>query len=201
MLSGKAFVTLLLCVFIFAGCNKTEEQPEKQEVKNQGPTPQQTALAKLRLKNNSYIFGNFNGTGDSTLVAVETETKDIKEYVKFKVFSYAGEYKQEFISDRCEGAATGFILQVVSNGLPYAHCLYTTGDYFIGKSSGEVFAYLFDVKKKIVYPAHLFFIGDKVRLYLPSISSSEPLATFFVNYFKKDFPEITISQEDYKMPF
>jgi hypothetical protein len=85
-------------------------------------------------------------------------------------------------------------------GTPNELLYYDSGDYFIGSSVGEIFAYFVDFAEDRVYRAHLFVRADTAPSLYISENADETIAAAFLERMRARFPELTLVDEDYEFP-
>lgn len=83
------------------------------------------------------------------------------------------------------------------DSISYDLFYYNSGNFYIGSSGGEVFAYLIDFAEKQIYYTHLVIKPERPAvLFLSKNCEGKKTKDFFLNLFKFDYPELVISQKD-----
>jgi hypothetical protein len=67
----------------------------------------------------------------------------------------------------------------------------------MGSGGGEVFSYIIDLENKQVYSAHLVVESQSATyLFISDNTQNKELINFFTLTFKKDYPGLTIVEDD-----
>jgi hypothetical protein len=80
----------------------------------------------------------------------------------------------------------------IANDLFY----YNSQIYFMGSSSGEVFAYLIDFKTQKTYYAHLVSEPGKPEFLYISETDNQEIRKYFFDNFRKDYPSFKLISKD-----
>ncbi len=118
--------------------------------------------------------------------------------IKFYLISWVdGEFKVKYET----GLLNGSFVQCIVNKFKFADIenemvYYNSKNYFLGNASGDVYLHVIDLKKMKVYSAHLSVITEgKVSLDLTQNIDVPMIKTFFVSYFRRDYPNLRIVEK------
>jgi len=198
LLSIKKNGLILLITFLIflSSCGKKEEKP----VDLKDPKAVQKIVDEVLPKEAKFsTSGNFNSDKKLSIVAgTETVTKNIQGISFILIDKKDDEYKVDFRTHILDGSFEKCLVDKIKlSSLGGEMIYYNSKDYFIGTSGGDIYSYIIDFRNKEVYSAHL--VSGKTKralLYLSENVTDKLLRTFFVSYYKKDYPSLQITQSD-----
>jgi hypothetical protein len=90
-----------------------------------------------------------------------------------------------------------FVDKIKFSSIDYDLVYYNSQGYFMGSGGGEVFSYIVDLENKQVYSAHLVVESQSsTYLFISDNTQIKELINFFTLTFKKDYPSLTIVDDD-----
>jgi len=198
LLSIKKNGLILIITFLIflSSCGKKEENP----VDLKDPKAVQKIVDEVLPKEAKFsTSGNFTSDKKLSIVAgTETVTKNIQGISFILIDKKDDEYKVDFRTHILDGSFEKCLVDKIKlSSLGGEMIYYNSKDYFIGTSGGDIYSYIIDFRNKEVYSAHL--VSGKTKralLYLSENVTDKLLRTFFVSYYKKDYPSLQITQSD-----
>lgn len=198
MLSIKKYkhIYLFLIFVILSSCGKKDEKP----VDLNDPAAVQRIVGEILPKEARFsTSGHFTSDKILSIVAgTETDTKNIQGISFILIDKKDDEYKVDFRTHILDGSFEKCLVDKIKLSLLGGEMIYyNSKDYFIGTSGGDIYSYIIDFRNKEVYSAHL--VSGKTKralLYLSGNVTDKLLRTFFVSYFKKDYPSLQVTQSD-----
>lgn len=201
---NKIYILCLLLAVVFVSCGKKNPDPDQNSNGNNSvfanPDSLMAAAKRILGKDVKYAtLGKFGAdTADQVVAGVEIANR--QEYgIKFYQFAIKGNQLQEvYHTDLLNGSFDKSLVQKINfSSFNYDLIYYNSLNYFIGTREGEVFSYVLDIKNHNVCYAHMFFTdGKRESMYLSPNINSQEVKDFFVNNFKKDFPDLKIVTKD-----
>lgn len=199
MLSNKVSISLSITILIlaFGGCKKSYEPPPHNLFENE----------QLVLKTAKDIVGEtvsfttagyFESDTLKSIVAGE-EISDNNEWgIKFYLISWIeGEFKIKYQT----GLLNGSFVQCLVNKIKFSDfdtelIYYNSKNYFLGNANGDIYTHIIDLKKMKVYSAHLSVITEgRVSLDLSQNIDVPMIKTFFISYFRRDYPNLRLVEK------
>lgn len=199
MLSSKIHIVLSLIVIVvfLGGCKKSYEPPPHNLFENE-----QLVLktAKDLIGDDvSFTTAGYFETDSVKSIVAGKEVSDKNEWgIKFYLISWdEGEFKVKYET----GLLNGSFVQCIVNKIKFSHIenelvYYNSKNYFLGNASGDVYSHVIDMKKLKVYSAHLSVITEgRVSLDLTENIDNPMIKTFFVSYFRRDYPNLRLVEK------
>lgn len=199
MLSNKISIVISLAILIFSiiGCKKSYEPPPHNLFENE-----QLVLktAKELIDDNiSFTTAGYFETDSVKSIVAGKEVSDKNEWgIKFFLISWTdGEFKIKYET----GLLNGSFVQCLVNKIKFSDIenelvYYNSKNYFLGNASGDVYSHVIDLKKLKVYSAHLSVITEgRVSLDLTENIDVPMIKTFFVSYFRRDYPNLRLVEK------
>ena len=189
-------IYLFLIFAILSSCGKKDEKP----VDLNDPAAVQRIVGEILPKEARFsTSGHFTSDKILSIVAgTETDTKNIQGISFILIDKKDDEYKVDFRTHILDGSFEKCLVDKIKlSSLGGEMIYYNSKDYFIGTSGGDIYSYIIDFRNKEVYSAHL--VSGKTKralLYLSGNVTDKLLRTFFVSYFKKDYPSLQVTQSD-----
>jgi hypothetical protein len=199
-LSLNKYPVLLLMVILFiSGCEKklSDQKPEIQPTTNNSESLLQEVKTLLHTETSVIILGNFTGDSTRQITAV-VEVNKKEEKISFNLIGIKND-KVEKINETqpLEGSLKDckiekINLTYINNDLIY----YNSQIYFMGSSSGEVFAYIINFKNQKTYYAHLVSEPRKPESLYISEKDNKEIRKYFIDNFRKDYPAFKLTTKD-----
>lgn len=197
----KSLLLILPFFFLFTSCSESEKNsPLDQEdylVDNQKLL--QHLQEKFDPETKVALYSRFGNDSTNEIIAIK-ETKPSKTDkwgLKIQRLSKDSLIKKDeyFLPEMSTNGSLCTTQKIDS--IPYDLFYYNSGNFYIGSSGGEVFAYLIDFTEKQIYYTHLVIKPEKPAvLFLSKNCEGKKTKDFFMNLFKFDYPELVTSQKD-----
>lgn len=193
------FIPLFLLVVIGCGSDSKNSSSPSEDFLND----HQKLLAHLKKAYDPdtevALYGRFDADSTKKIIAVK-ETKPSKTDkwgMKIQLLSVDSlKKKSEVFLPEMSITESMCAVQKLSS-YPYDLFYYNSGSFYLGSSGGEVFVYLIDFSKQATYYAHLVIEPEKsVRLFISKNSNEKEVSDFFLNLFKRDYPDLVVSLKD-----
>ena len=199
MLSNKTIIQLLIIIplLLIGGCKKSYEPPPHNLFENE-QLVLKTAKDLVGENVSFTTSGHFESDTLKSIVAgVEVSTKN-EWGIKFYLISWSeGEFKIKYQTSVLNGSFVQCLVNKIKfsdfdNELIY----YNSKSYFLGNASGDIYSHVIDMKKQKVYSAHLSVITEgRVSLDLSQNIDDPMLKTFFISYFRRDYPNLRLVEK------
>jgi hypothetical protein len=196
---SKHLVLLLLVIIFISGCEKksSDQSPEIQKLNNNSETLVKDVKSLLHTDASVILMGNF--TGDSTRqVAAVIDVNKREEKISFNLIEIKNDkVEKRNESQPLEGSLKDCKIEKINlPGIDNDLIYYNSQIFFMGSSSGEVFAYVIDFKTQKTYNAHLVSEPRKPDLLYISETDNQEVRKFFIDSFRKDYPTIKLTIKD-----
>jgi len=199
LLLNKTIIQLLIIIplLLIGGCKKSYEPPPYNLFENE-QLVLKTAKDLVGENVSFTTSGHFESDTLKSIVA-GVEISDKNEWgIKFYLISWTeGEFKIKYQTSVLNGSFVQCLVNKIKfsdfdNELIY----YNSKSYFLGNASGDVYSHVIDMKKQKVYSAHLSVITEgRVSLDLSSNIDDPMLKTFFISYFRRDYPNLRLVEK------
>ena len=199
MLLNRTIVHLLVIIplLLIGGCKKSYEPPPHNLFENE-QLVLKTAKDLVGENVSFTTSGHFESDTLKSIVA-GVEISDKNEWgIKFYLISWIeGEFKIKYQTSILNGSFVQCLVNKIKfsdfeNELIY----YNSKTYFLGNASGDVYSHVIDMKKQKVYSAHLSVITEgRVSLDLSQNIDDPLLKTFFISYFRRDYPNLRLVEK------
>lgn len=199
MLSNKTIIQLLIIIplLLIGGCKKSYEPPPHNLFENE-QLVLKTAKDLVGENVSFTTSGHFESDTLKSIVAgVEVSGKN-EWGIKFYLISWSeGEFKIKYQTSVLNGSFVQCLVNKIKfsdfdNELIY----YNSKSYFLGNASGDIYSHVIDMKKQKVYSAHLSVITEgRVSLDLSQNIDDPMLKTFFISYFRRDYPNLRLVEK------
>lgn len=181
----------------FSGCKKSYEPPPYNLFENDQLVLK--TAKDLIGENISFTTAGYFETDSVKSIVAGKEVSDKNEWgIKFYLISWVeGEFKIKYET----GLLNGSFVQCIVNKIKFSDIenelvYYNSKSYFLGNSSGDVYSHVLDLKKLKVYSAHLSVITEgRVSLDLTDNIDNPMIKTFFVSYFRRDYPNLRLVEK------
>jgi hypothetical protein len=195
----------LLCLYACAERDASDVENRPNAVDNRDETPAETDVAarlqeRFGDKFKRVVVGDLDRDETPDYVAcLEIEEPDLWGVKFLAVDAETGETLAE--TPTLDGSLADAAIETVRlEGKPNELLYYDSGDYFIGSSVGEIFAYFVDFAEDRVYRAHLFVHPDAAPSLHISDNADETIVAAFLERSRARFPELVLVEEDYEFP-
>jgi len=199
LLLNRTIVHLLVIIplLLIGGCKKSYEPPPHNLFENE-QLVLKTAKDLVGENVSFTTSGHFESDTLKSIVA-GVEISDKNEWgIKFYLISWIeGEFKIKYQTSILNGSFVQCLVNKIKfsdfeNELIY----YNSKTYFLGNASGDVYSHVIDMKKQKVYSAHLSVITEgRVSLDLSQNIDDPLLKTFFISYFRRDYPNLRLVEK------
>jgi len=199
LLLNKTIIQLLIIIplLLIGGCKKSYEPPPHNLFENE-QLVLKTAKDLVGENVSFTTSGHFESDTLKSIVAgVEVSGKN-EWGIKFYLISWTeGEFKIKYQT----GVLNGSFVQCLVNKIKFSNfdnelIYYNSKSYFLGNASGDVYSHVIDMKKQKVYTAHLSVITEgRVSLDLSQNIDDPMLKTFFISYFRRDYPNLRLVEK------
>ena len=200
MLSNKIkfLAASLLFVISFPGCKKSNEPPPYKlfEDKSQVIRVARDILGTdVSFANSGYYLSD---SLKSIVAGIELNEKN-QFGIKFYLINWVdGEFKEVYSTEVMEGSFTKCLVDKIKfSDMEHELLYYNSQGYFMGSSGGEVYLHVINFQSKDNYTAHLTVAsrGD-VYLELSNNIKIPMIKTFFISYFKREYPTLIVINPD-----
>ncbi len=199
MLLNKTIICsfFIVALLTISGCKKSYEPPPYNLFENE----------QLVLKTAKDLVGDnvsFTSAGyfeSDTLksIVAGVEVSDKNEWgIKFYLIGWVeGEFQIKYQT----GLLNGSFVQCLVNKIKFSDIeneliYYNSKNYFLGNANGDIYSHVIDLKKQKVYSAHLSVITEgRVSLDLSQNIDIPMLKTFFISYFRRDYPNLRLVEK------
>lgn len=145
-------------------------------------------------------FGGFFDETAKKKIAVIIETDENVDWgIKFALLEEANaELETKFESRILSGShKESFLDKIKFPSFDYELLYYNSQGYFMGTGGGEIYSYIVDFGSKEVYNAHLVLEARRpASLFLSANILNKDVRNFFIQIFKKDYPNLKIVDQD-----
>jgi pimeloyl-CoA synthetase len=199
LLLNKIYIVIPLIIFILliSGCKKSYEPPPHNLFENE-QLVQKTAKDLIG-DNVSFTTAGYFETDSVKSIVAGVEVSEKNEWgIKFYLISWIdGEFQKKYETRLLNGSFVQCLVNKIKfsdieNELVY----YNSKNYFLGNASGDVYSHVIDLKRMKVYSAHLSVITEgRVTLDITQNIDIPMIKTFFVSYFRRDYPNLRLVEK------
>ena len=185
---------LFISIFIIVSCNKGYEPPPHNLFEDKERV-MQVARETVSQRVSFAESGYFESDSVKSIAAGVEETNNNQFGLKFSLVSWKdGEFVHQFTTGLLDGSFDGGIVSKIKIlDIPNEVIYYNSKSYFMGSGGGEVFLHVIDLNKRKVYSAHLITAPrGPVTVELSDNIDIPMLRTFFVSYFRRDYPSLRV---------
>lgn len=191
-------LTILLLLFGLVSCSDKQEKIPVLDFENKDQVLD--AVKKHYNKETQAAFGGlFDETGKQ-FVAAGWEINNSDDWgIKFAFLEKSDdEFESIYETELLDGSfKESFVDKIKFSSIDYDLVYYNSQGYFMGSGGGEVFSYIIDLENKQVYYAHLVVESQTATyLFISDNTKNKELVNFFTLTFKKDYPGLTIVEDD-----
>ena len=191
------FSSAAILIIGLSGCTKSYEPPPHNLFENE-QLVLKTAKDLVGEKVSFTTAGYFESDTLKSIVA-GIEVSDKNEWgIEFYLISWLeGEFKIKYQT----GVLNGSFVQCLVNKIKFSDfnnelIYYNSKNYFLGNASGDVYSHVIDMKKLKIYSAHLSVITEgRVSLDLSQNIDVPMIKTFFISYFRRDYPNLRLVEK------
>jgi len=145
-------------------------------------------------------FGGFFDNSPRKKIAVVIETDENIDWgIKFVLLEEAkGKLVSSFQSKVLSGShKESFLDKIKFPSYDYELLYYNSQGYFMGTGGGEIYSYIVDFENQEIFYAHLVMEARKpVSLFLSPNILNKDVKNFFLQVFKKDYPNLRLVDKD-----
>lgn len=199
MLLNRTIVHLLVIIplLLIGGCKKSYEPPPHNLFENE-QLVLKTAKDLVGENVSFTTSGHFESDTLKSIVAgVEVSGKN-EWGIKFYLISWIeGEFKIKYQTSVLNGSFVQCLVNKIKfSDFDHELIYYNSKSYFLGNANGDVYSLVIDMKKQKVYSAHLSVITEgRVSLDLSQNIDDPMLKTFFISYFRRDYPNLRLVEK------
>lgn len=199
MLLNRTIVHLLVIIplLLIGGCKKSYEPPPHNLFENE-QLVLKTAKDLVGENVSFTTSGHFESDTLKSIVAgVEVSGKN-EWGIKFYLISWTeGEFKIKYQTSVLNGSFVQCLVNKIKfSDFDHELIYYNSKSYFLGNANGDVYSLVIDMKKQKVYSAHLSVITEgRVSLDLSQNIDDPMLKTFFISYFRRDYPNLRLVEK------
>jgi hypothetical protein len=199
LLLNRTIVHLLVIIplLLIGGCKKSYEPPPHNLFENE-QLVLKTAKDLVGENVSFTTSGHFESDTLKSIVAgVEVSGKN-EWGIKFYLISWSeGEFKIKYQTSVLNGSFVQCLVNKIKfSDFDHELIYYNSKSYFLGNASGDVYSLVIDMKKQKVYSAHLSVITEgRVSLDLSQNIDDPMLKTFFISYFRRDYPNLRLVEK------
>ncbi len=188
------YLLFVISIFITVSCDKGYEPPPHNLFEDQTQVLE-VARETVGERVSFSASGYFESDSVKSICAGVEETSNNQFGIKFSLVSWnEGEFVHQYTSGLLEGSFDGCIVDKIKfSEIPNELIYYNSKSYFMGSGGGEVFLHVVDLNKRKVYSAHLTTAArGPATLELSDNIDIPMLRTFFVSYFRRDYPSLKV---------
>ncbi len=188
------YLLFVISIFITVSCDKGYEPPPHNLFEDQTQVLE-VARETVGERVSFSASGYFESDSVKSICAGVEETSNNQFGIKFSLVSWnEGEFVHQYTSGLLEGSFDGCIVDKIKfSDIPNELIYYNSKSYFMGSGGGEVFLHVVDLNKRKVYSAHLTTAArGPATLELSDNIDIPMLRTFFVSYFRRDYPSLKV---------
>lgn len=145
-------------------------------------------------------FGGFFDNSPRKKIAVVIETDENIDWgIKFVLLEEAkGKLVSSFQSKVLSGShKESFLDKIKFPSYDYELLYYNSQGYFMGTGGGEIYSHIVDFENQEIFYAHLVMEARKpVSLFLSPNILNKDVKNFFLQVFKKDYPNLRLVDKD-----
>lgn len=145
-------------------------------------------------------FGGFFDNSPRKKIAVVIETDENIDWgIKFVLLEEAkGKLVSAYQSKVLSGShKESFLDKIKFPSFDYELLYYNSQGYFMGTGGGEIYSYIVDFENQEIFYAHLVMEPRKpVSLFLSPNILNKDVKNFFLQVFKKDYPNLRLVDKD-----
>lgn len=145
-------------------------------------------------------FGGFFDSSPRKKIAAILETDENVEWgIKFVLLEeLKGKLEIIYQSQVMSGShKESFLDKIKFPSFDYELLYYNSQGYFVGTGGGEIYSYIVDFGSKEIYYAHLVLEARRSpSLFISPNTVNKDVTNFFIQIFRKDYPNLKTVQED-----
>jgi hypothetical protein len=190
------YLLFVISIFITVSCDKGYEPPPHNLFEDQKQVLE-VARETVNERVSFAASGYFESDSVKSICAGVEETSNNQFGIKFSLVSWKeGEFVHLYTSSLLDGSFDGCIVDKIKfSEIPNELIYYNSKAYFMGSGGGEVFLHVIDLNKQKVYSAHLTTAArGPATLELSDNIDIPMLRTFFVSYFRRDYPSLRVNE-------
>jgi hypothetical protein len=194
LLNKSTFLVITLTsVFIISSCEKSNDPPPHQLFENE----QMILKTAKDIVGENISFtssGYFESDSLKSIIAGDEISGNNSWGIRFHLISWQdGEFINKFTTPLLDGSFVQCLVNRIKlSGYKHELIYYNSKSYFIGNASGDIYSHIIDFKKLKIYSAHLTVASGYVSLELSENIDNPMIKTFFVSYFRKDYPNLRL---------
>jgi hypothetical protein len=194
LLNKKILTGVLIVVLYLAGCKNSSEPAPYQLFEN----PQLVLKTAKELVGDNISFTSSGFFESDTLksIVAGAEINEQKSWgIKFHLISWIdGGFMVKYSTALLEGSFIQSIIDKIKfSDFDTELIYYNSKNYFLGNAGGDVYSHIIDLKNHQTYSAHLSVVpGGRVSLELSENIENSMIKSFFISYFRKDYPNLRL---------
>ena len=187
-------------------CSEKKKETNLVELKNSYNNPSFVlGQAKAILGND--VQQTFRGRFDRDTVIEVIAGTEVEKQTEWGIRFYLlklldGKLTKVWQTDLLPGSFKGSMCDKIKfPSFDHELLYYNSKDFYMGSSGGEVFTYIINFQDHKTYLAHLVNEGKPASLYISDNIDVPEIHNFFFGIFKKDYPDLRISDKNVQLKY
>lgn len=193
-LNKKLLACIVTFILYLAGC-KTSSEPAPHQLFENSQLVLKTAK-ELIGDNISFTSSGFFESDTLKSIVAGVEINERENWgIKFHLISWVdGEFRVKHSTALLEGSFIQSIIDKIKfSDFDTELIYYNSKNYFLGNAGGDVYSHIIDLKNLKTYTAHLSVVtSGRVSLELSENVENTMIKSFFISYFRKDYPNLRL---------
>ena len=207
MLLNKKYIPILFLILLgLNSCSEKKKETNLVELKNSYNNPSFVlGQAKAILGND--VQQTFRGRFDRDTVIEVIAGTEVEKQTEWGIRFYLlklldGKLTKVWQTDLLPGSFKGSMCDKIKfPSFDHELLYYNSKDFYMGSSGGEVFTYIINFQDHKTYMAHLVNKGKPASLYISDNINVPEIHNFFFGIFKKDYPDLRISDKNVQLKY
>lgn len=187
-------------------CSEKKKEKNLVELKNSYNNPSFVlGQAKAILGND--VQQTFKGKFDRDTVIEVIAGTEVEKQTEWGIRFYLlklldGKLTKVWQTDLLPGSFKGSMCDKIKfPSFDHELLYYNSKDFYMGSSGGEVFTYIINFQDHKTYMAHLVNKGKPASLYISDNINVPEIHNFFFGIFKKDYPDLRLSDKNVQLKY